>query len=81
MANTNPVSERAAYAAQWRITGPLLAAQAWAEVRSLSLIQRQQQIDSLLDLAARFGRPRRDDGLVRLQAVLRRLHQANRGRS
>ena len=68
-------ADRAAFVARWKVTGPILAAHSLAELRSMSLQQRQLQIDNLLNLGFQFRRNRIDDGPVRLQQALRRMDQ------
>lgn len=75
MSQSDPQADRAAFVAQWKITGPLLEANSVREIRQLTSRQRQQQIDNLLKLGFQFRRPRTDDGLVYLHRILCQLEQ------
>ena len=81
MSSRTPPSDREAFFVRWQAAGPLLAAQKVAEIRQMSLLDRQQQIENLLNLAYEFRRDRIDDGLVRWQQVMRLLDQAQSRRS
>jgi hypothetical protein len=60
----NPTEQRLAWIRQWQVAAPMLQTQARNELRSLTLADRQKQINALLDLAQRMRIPRIDNGLV-----------------
>lgn len=62
--------EELAIVRQWMRAGPALATQRQAELR-----QRPYDwmtVDALLDMGARFGRPRFAEGMVEMQRYFRR---------
>ncbi|MCX7002493.1 MAG: hypothetical protein NTV22_04375 [bacterium] len=61
-----------AWAATWARAGVELERLRRAELRTFDYAQHMAEVDELLDLAARFARPRTTSGLVELQRWLGR---------
>ena len=61
--------QRLAWIKQWQKAGPLLEYQSRVELRKMSVLQRQWQIENLLNLASEFHQTRMDNGLVKLKSA------------
>lgn len=66
-------NDKLTWANHWQQIEPAMRQQRVEELRSMTIAQRQQHIENLLDLGAKFAKPRRDNGLVIWQQRLQEI--------
>jgi len=73
MSSEPTITQQRRWARQWKRASRELEEQHVAELRNLSEAEALRQSDAMLELAPRFRRLRRTSGLVKQQALFRRL--------